>query len=124
MDRQDETAMIRHVRWALQCAADAGQVLQEAQGQPTHIAAAKAEEALALAQNGKAEMKAAMQVFEAQLSSEPDVVLVELDRQYQKFMRVLTAYGNADDAYEDVTRQIQALQGAAKGKYQPEAPNP
>lgn len=124
MNTQEETAMIRHVRWALQCAADAGTVLQEAQAQPARIAASKKEEALALAQNGKAEMDAAARIFDARIDSEPDIVLMELGRQYQKLMRVLTAYLQADNDFEAVTLQIAALQNAAKGKYRPDASNP
>lgn len=116
--------MIRHVRWALQCAADASTVLQEAQAQPACIAASKKEEALALAQNGKTEMDAAARIFDARIDSEPDIVLMELGRQYQKLMRVLTAYLQAEIDFEAVTLQIAALQNAAKGKYRSDAANP
>ena len=121
MDTKDETAMIQHVKWALQSAMIANTVLREAREQSESIAYQKKEEAAAFAQNGKTEMQNAKMILDAQLSSEPDYVFDELYHQYNEFIRAVRECFAAENNYENVTYRYESLLRATAGKYKLEA---
>ena len=121
MDPRDETAMIQHVKYALQSAMMANSILREAQKQFGCIQYQKKEEAAACAQDGKTEMQNAKRILDAQLSCEPDCVFDELYHQYDEFMRAVRECLAVENNDDNLTYRYESLMRAAVGKYKVEA---